>query len=926
MANSHARIKFGAGFFSAILVFSLAVSVAGSTPTRQAGAPGEAALSIESDLHEIQGFHLISAEEGWLLMDQRLYWTKTGGQNWEDITPSIPGRFVIRAVSFLDTQSGWLVLTESEEGGFVTYTLARTSNGGNSWQTTPLSLFEPGDVSSLASAIYLYLLDSQTGWLVVQRATSSNFSVGALFKTTDGGQTWTRLTLPIGEPVYFVTSEIGWTAGGASGEELYRTQDGGLTWSPQMIQGVSGLIDPRRLYQLPKFENEQTGVLPVVMVDGQATQVEFYVTQDRGQSWNLLTSAPFDQEIASGVQIPLALFDTEHWMIIVPGRAEALSVSSNGAATVIGQDDLLGGISELDMVTPSVGWARHMAGNCSRAPQTTPDPESSVETLVHCSQEARLLRTEDGGQTWNVLNLPQPLSPSIQSQDGRTQTFAGQGFDSCTLPSAGQMQNWITNSPYRVWNLYMGGSSRGNCGVLTASFISHLAQQGWKFIPTWVGPQASCTTIFGATRMSSNPTVAYDQGISEANAAIDRAASLGLTLADASGAIIYYDLEAYDPDDTACRNAASAFISGWSGQLRARGNQAGVYGSPCGSALSDFAGVSHVPDAIWAAHWIYTSYNRNATVWDLACLSNTLWTNSQRIRQYTGGHDEAWGGVTLNIDSSVLDGIVATICPTIVNWKGEYWSNTNLSGPPQLCRDDPTLDFDWGLGPPAGTMPSNSFSARWTRTLSFPAGQYRFYMRHDDGARLFVDNTLRLDAWSTCCGWDQVDLTLNSGNHTLRMEMFENSGAAHAALRWERLDITGWRGEYYNNSGLSNYPILVRDDGANLDFDWLSQSPDPVVQADQFSARWTRAIAFAPGAYRFDVFHDDGARLYIDNTLVLENWCNNCRLTDSTAAWLSGGPHTFRLEMWDNSGWAAARLSWKALDRVVYLPLIFRSP
>jgi len=926
MANDRARTRIRADFFSAILVFSLVVSVPRSNLTRQAGALDEAALSIEPDWQEIQGFHLVSADEGWLLIDQRLYWTKTGGQSWEDITPSNPGQSVIRAVSFLDTQYGRLVLAESAEDGFMTYTMARTSDGGNSWQMTLLSLFEPGDVSSLASTIYLHFLDSQTGWLVIQRATSSNFSVGALFKTTDGGHTWTRLTLPIGEPVYFVTSEIGWTAGGASGEELYRTQDGGLTWSPQIVLSVSAPINPRRLYQLPKFKNEQAGVLPVVVVDGPATQVEFHTTQDGGQTWHLVKSVPVDQEIAPGVQIPLAIFDTESWMIIVPERAEALKISNDHTTTVVGQDDLIGGISELDMVTPSAGWARYMAGDCPHAPQTPRDPQSSVETLIHCSLEVKLLRTDDGGQTWNVLNLPQPLSPFVQSLGGRTQTFAGHGFDSCTLPSASQMQNWITNSPYRVWNLYMGGSSRGNCGTLTTSFIAQLAQQGWKFIPTWVGPQASCTTIFGATRMSSNPTVAYDQGISEANAAIDRAASLGLTLADASGTIIYYDLEAYNTNDTACRNAASAFISGWSGQLRARGNQAGVYGSPCGSALSDFASLSHVPDAIWPAHWIYTSYNRNATVWNLACLSNALWTNSQRIRQYTGGHNETWGGVTLNIDSNVLDGVVATICPTIANWKGEYWNNPNLSGPAQLCRDDSTLDFDWGWGPPAGTMPSDNFSARWTRTLSFPAGQYRFYMRHDDGARLYIDDVLRLNAWSTCCGWDQVDITLNSGNHTLRMEMFENSEVGRAALRWERLDITGWRGEYYNNTGLSNYPILVRDDGADLNFDWQGQSPDPVVQNDQFSARWTRTISFAPGAYRFDVFHDDGARLYIDNTLVLENWCNNCSLTDSTAVRLSGGPHTLRLEMWDNSGWAAVRLSWQALDKFVYLPLIFRSP
>jgi hypothetical protein len=643
--------------------------------------------------------------------------------------------------------------------------------------------------------------------------------------------------------------------------------------------------------------------------------------------------------------MPLALFDAERWMIIVPDRNEVLSATSGShVPTLVGQEHIIGGIRELDMWSPDVGWARHVSGSCSPALQASANAEASVAGR-DCFVETRLLRTEDGGRNWTDLSLPQaalistgdaaelneaPGQPdnSIQSIGDRTQVFVGQGFDSCTLPSAGQMQNWITNSPYRVWNLYIGGSSRANCGTLTAAFISQLAQQGWKFIPTWVGPQAACSTIFGGTKMDYDPAIAFTQGVSEANAAVDTALTLGLTLADASGTIIYYDLESYDTNNAACRTAASSFISGWSGQVRARANQAGVYGAPCSSALSDFANISNVPDAIWAAYWTYASYNSNASVWNLPCLDNTLWSGSQRLRQYAGGHNETWGGVTLNIDSDVLGGIVSSTCPTITNWKAEYWNNTSLSGPVQLCRDDASLDFDWSLGPPAATIAANNFSARWTRTVSFPAGQYRFYLRHDDGARLFVDDVLRIDAWSTCCMWDQIDLTLTGGDHTLRVEMFEAGGAAYATLRWERLDITGWRGEYYNNTTLSNYPIVVRDDGANINFDWLGQSPDPVIQSDQFSARWTRSVTFTAGVYRFDVFHDDGARLYVDNSLVLQNWCSNCSLTDSAAVVLSAGSHAVRLEMWENSGFAGAQLSWQAVNLTLrfYFPLIVRTP
>jgi hypothetical protein len=63
-------------------------------------------------------------------------------------------------------------------------------------------------------------------------------------------------------------------------------------------------------------------------------------------------------------------------------------------------------------------------------------------------------------------------------------------------------------------------------------------------------------------------------------------------------------------------------------------------------------------------------------VWDVACLSNGLWVNHQRIRQYAGGHGETWGGVTLNIDCNVIDGIVASMGPAdIIPLTGDMYGN-----------------------------------------------------------------------------------------------------------------------------------------------------------------------------------------------------------------------------------------------------------
>jgi regulation of enolase protein 1 (concanavalin A-like superfamily) len=239
----------------------------------------------------------------------------------------------------------------------------------------------------------------------------------------------------------------------------------------------------------------------------------------------------------------------------------------------------------------------------------------------------------------------------------KTSIFTGQGFDKCEIPTLNQLQIWMTNSPYKVVNLYIGGSRRSCANTaLTSSYVTQLSQQGWKFIPTWVGPQC----LYGD--IGDDLTTAYNQGVAEANAAITAAANLGLTLPDSSGTIIYYDIEAYTSQNPNCRVPAKSFIAGWTAQLHATGNLSGVYGSSCAANISDFADISDVPDAVWPAYYLLPyQYRPDASVWNVACLSDSLWSNSQRIRQYAGGHNETWGGISLTIDSNVIDGIVVDL-------------------------------------------------------------------------------------------------------------------------------------------------------------------------------------------------------------------------------------------------------------------------
>lgn len=248
-------------------------------------------------------------------------------------------------------------------------------------------------------------------------------------------------------------------------------------------------------------------------------------------------------------------------------------------------------------------------------------------------------------------------------------------------------------------------------------------------------------------------------------------------------------------------------------------------------------------------------------------------------------------------------------------WQAEYYANEYLQGTPVLVRHDPAVNFYWGNGSPAPQVPHNSFSARWTRQLSFSTGRYRFYTRTDDGVRLYVDGFLLIDKWhpmppTTYSG----EINLTAGTHTIRMEYFEHTGMASAKLWWKRIGpvtppAEAWRGEYFANPSLSGSPAFVRQD-ESVNFDWRDSSPDPRLPADGFSVRWSKDVEMEANRYTFFVRADDGVRLYIDGNLVIDDWRDGLRTRETTIK-LAAGHHSLRLEYYEHTGQALVHLWWE---------------
>lgn len=269
-------------------------------------------------------------------------------------------------------------------------------------------------------------------------------------------------------------------------------------------------------------------------------------------------------------------------------------------------------------------------------------------------------------------------------------------------------------------------------------------------------------------------------------------------------------------------------------------------------------------------------------------------------------------------------------------WHAEYFNNPTLSGAPTLVRGESAIAFNWAGGSPAaGVIFPNTFSARWTRTLDLPAGRYRFTVKVDDGARLWVNGQLVIDQWrEQSLSTFTADIDLAGGATMLRMEYFEQSGGAQAYLTWTRLNATiaagaplnVWRGEYFTNVTLAGAPVLVRND-PQINFNWGAGSPAPgLVPPDRFSVRWTRNLNLPLGRYRFTVTVDDGVRLWVAGRPVLNAWTVQTNRTLSVDITVAGGATPVRLEYFENTGVAEAQLTWVQIQTTGVAPATSVAP
>jgi hypothetical protein len=292
-------------------------------------------------------------------------------------------------------------------------------------------------------------------------------------------------------------------------------------------------------------------------------------------------------------------------------------------------------------------------GSATAASSTTEDATAHQITATAPGISVTAAYSASAGQVTDIIvgaGLPQPhavqaalapRSPATSAVIANSFTnYTGVGFDACSAPDTNTMSAWMASSPYRAIGIYIGGVNRG-CSQpnLTAAWLTQQASTGWHFIPLYVGPQAAgvCSGCTAITSPASQAAAAADDAVSQA-------AALGV----GPGNPIYYDMEAYP---AAQSTTVLAFMSAWTAELHAKGYMSGEYSS-LNSGIADLVnnGASYLmPDVIDFASWDGNTGTANASI------PAGDWANHQRVHQYAGGHNETYGGVTINIDGDAMD-------------------------------------------------------------------------------------------------------------------------------------------------------------------------------------------------------------------------------------------------------------------------------
>lgn len=125
----------------------------------------------------------------------------------------------------------------------------------------------------------------------------------------------------------------------------------------------------------------------------------------------------------------------------------------------------------------------------------------------------------------------------------------------------------------------------------------------------------------------------------------------------------------------------------------------------------------------------------------------------------------------------------------------------------------------------------------------------------------------------------------------------------------------GIQGDYYGQGGVARAYFTgaqVQRIDPTIDFAWGGGSPIAGVGVDDFSVRWQGYVKASAATTRMRTRSDDGVRLWLGGSLVIDNWTDHGPTNDDSASLslVPGAYYPLKMEFYERGGGADAHLLW----------------
>ncbi|MCI4671078.1 MAG: T9SS type A sorting domain-containing protein [Bacteroidia bacterium] len=341
--------------------------------------------------------------------------------SWNSLGSGIVGNNLkIYSMSAPDEQTLWAVPRNFLGTPLPTFT--KSINGGSSWTPDTIDAV----LNTELTPVQVFALNADVAWIVTERIDTRDSAV--IFKTTDGGTTWSNTTGGFStdstglKALHFWNANQGFAFGSAGNDInsqnntlIYTTDDGGANWT--------------QVASTPANEGSWTpsgtqgyAVVGDILWFG-TTDGNVWKSTDRGQSWSS-SSTGLGQSISS-----VAFKDANNGVCVVESRIGAYT--NDGGTTWTAIPNFSASIGAL---APT---------NVLYIPKT----EDTYIAFNAPFNNADIAYSNDGGQTWATFN-------GLLSMESMVFFDLTIGFGGGTISNASQggIYEWTGNIPGAVNN------------------------------------------------------------------------------------------------------------------------------------------------------------------------------------------------------------------------------------------------------------------------------------------------------------------------------------------------------------------------------------------------------------------------------------------------------------------------------------------